>query len=131
MFLIKSTESDASLEFSDLSGDYFKVSLRASSHCATRDVYAYTDAKGIACLFQEAADQWRGWSGTKKWESIEGEFTLELTSDKTGHISLTARINHNCGNPDPWKLEATLTIEAGQLESLAKKAGKYWELTKV
>jgi len=123
---IKSTESDALLEFSDLSGDYFKVSLRSGSHFAIRKVYAYTDAKGIAALFQEAATEWRGWSGTKKWASIEGEFELELKSDKTGHVTLTTKINHDCGNSDPWRLESTLLIEAGQLENIAKRANQHF-----
>lgn len=67
MFQIKSTASDALLEFTDVTGNYFKVTLRSDSHFAMREVYAYTDAKGIASLFQEAATQWRGWSDTKKW----------------------------------------------------------------
>jgi len=126
MFKIKSTESDALLEFSDLSGDYFKVTFHSATHSATRNVYAYTDSKGIARLFQEASEEWRGWPGTKRWESLEEEFTLELTSHKTGHITLITRINHDCGNPEPWELKAVLTTEAGQLESLAKEAVKFF-----
>lgn len=127
MFDIKSIGSDASLEFSDLSGDYFKVSLRSATHFAVREVYSYTDPKGVASLFQKAADEWSGWSGTKKWASLEGEFELELISDKTGHISMTVKINHNCGNPDPWRLESCIMIEAGQLQEIAKRATQYFK----
>ena len=127
MFQIKSTRSEVLLEFTDLSGDYFKVALRSDSHFAMREVYAYTDAKGVASLFQEAAAQWRGWSGIKRWASIEGEFELELKADKTGHITVTTRINHDCGNPDPWRLESHLTVEAGQLETIAKRAVEFFK----
>lgn len=129
MFQIKSSESDASLEITDFRGEYFKVTLRSSSHFAARDVYAYTDAQGIASLFREAAEQWRGWSGSKKWSSIEGEFVIELKADNKGHISLTAQISHDIGNADPWKLESTISIEAGQLEDLARQAHQYFSGT--
>jgi len=126
MLQIKSTETDALLEFFDLAGDYFKVSLRSSSHSAVREVYAYTDPEGIASLFQEAASEWRGWNGTKSWESLEGEFKIELTADKKGHITINIGINHDCGNPEPWRLESCIMIEAGQLETIAKRASQFF-----
>jgi hypothetical protein len=127
MFEIKSTESDASLEFSNMSGDYFIVSLKSSTHSATREVYAYTNAYGIARLFQVAAEQWRGWEGVKRWASIEGELEIELESDNKGHISLTVKINNYFGNADPWKIEAVISIEAGQLDLISQKANKYFK----
>lgn len=129
MFQIKSTETDALLEFSDLSGDFFKVSLHSTSHSAVREVYAYTDAEGIARLFQEAASEWRGWSGTKCWESLEGEFKIELKADKTGHITINVDINHDCGNSEPWRLKSCIMIEAGQLETIAKRATEFFRQT--
>jgi hypothetical protein len=126
MFQIKSIETDALLEFFDLSGDYFKVSLRSTSHSAVREVYAYTDPEGIARLFQEAAREWRGWSGTKSWESLEGEFRIELKTDKSGHITINVEINHDCGNPEPWRLKSCIMTEAGQLETIAKRATQFF-----
>lgn len=126
MFQIKSVESDALLEFFDLAGDYFNVSLRSTSHSAVREVYAYTDPDGITSLFQEAAGDWRGWSGIKSWESLEGEFKIELKTDKTGHITIDVEINHDCGNPEPWRLKSCIMIEAGQLEAIAKSAIQFF-----
>jgi len=126
MFTIKSTDSETELRFEDLSGDYFTVALRSASHSAQRQVYAYTDSKGIAHLLEEAAQQWQGWAGTKTWQSIEEELKLELIADNTGHITLKVRIAHDCGNPDPWCLESTITIEAGQLASIANDASNYF-----
>lgn len=126
MFQIKSTETDSMLEFFDLSGDYFKVSVRSTTHSAVLEVYAYTDPKGIARLFQEAAKEWRGWNESKYWESLEGEFRIELKTDRTGHITINVDINHNCGNPEPWRLKSCIMIEAGQLENISKRATEFF-----
>lgn len=128
MFEIQSVASDAKLEFADFDGTSFKAILRSDSHFAVREVYSPTDPRGVASLFQSVAAEWRGWSGAKTWCSHEGEFGLELTSDARGHITLLARINHDCGNADPWRLECTLSVEAGQLEVIAKRATLFFSL---
>ena len=123
---IKSSNSDATLEFSDLDGEFFRASLHSDSHSANMRVSTYTDPYGIVRLFKEAASNWRGWSGEKQWESLEGDFRLMLCSSSTGHIRLKALISHDCGNPDPWRLNAELGIEAGQLESLAQSIERFF-----
>ncbi|MBJ6802075.1 DUF6228 family protein [Geomonas propionica] len=127
MFQIKSTETDGLPEFFDFEGDSFKVSVRSKSHSALREVYGYPDAEGIAQIFREAANQWRGWSGTKMWESLEGEFKIELKADKTGHVTIYININHDGGNTEPWRLKSCLLIEAGQLEAIAKRATEFFK----
>lgn len=89
-------------------------------------VSTHTDPYGVVRLFKEAASDWRGWSGEKQWESLEGDFRLTLCSGSTGHIRLTALISHDCGNPDPWKLNAELGIEAGQLEFVAQSIEQFF-----
>ena len=126
---IKSSSSDAVLEFSRVEGEYFEASLRSSSHSASKRVCCYTDPGGIASLFDDAAAHWRGWSGTKRWESIEGELTLELTADRTGHITLDVTINNDLGGPDSWRVHSQLALEAGQLEALARDAAKTFRST--
>lgn len=117
---IKSSSSDAVLEFGRVEGDYFEVSLRSSSHSAAKRVCCYTDPEGVATLFDDAAANWRGWSGAKCWDSIEGELSLQLTADHTGHVTLAVVINHDLCGPDSWRVESQLSLEAGQLEQLAK-----------
>ncbi|NNK24319.1 MAG: hypothetical protein HKP05_01595 [Woeseiaceae bacterium] len=90
-------------------------------------VSSHTDPYGVVRLFSEAATDWRGWSGEKSWESLEGDFRLTLISGNTGRISLRAFISHDCGNPDPWRLDAELGIEAGQLDVLAKDIERFFD----
>ena len=89
-------------------------------------VSTFTDPYGVLRLFQDAASNWRGWSGKKSWESLEGDFRLELSSNSTGHITLKTLISHDCGNPDPWRLIAAFEMNAGQLESVAQKVQRFF-----
>src|SRR2546425_9319376 len=119
---LKSSNSDVAMEFSNVDGDYFRVSVVARDHSAIRPVYAYTDAHGIARLFAEAARDSNGWHGPKVWESLEGELRMELTMDRLGHVALRVRIRSDAGGRDPWEHDAELALEAGQLEAIARDA---------
>jgi hypothetical protein len=124
--LIESSNSDSRLEFGELDGDYFRASLYSDSHAANIRVSTHTDPYGVVRLFKEAASDWRGWPGEKCWESLEGDFRIELRSGSTGHIRLRILIAHDCGNPDPWRLNAEFGIEAGQLESVALNVERFF-----
>ena len=126
MLRLTSSNSDVAVEFSDVEQDYFRVSVLARDHSAVRRVYAYADGSGIARLFSEAAREWKGWSGTKVWESLEGELRLELRIDRLGHVSLGIRIRSDPGGADPWQLDAELGLDAGQLEGVARDADRLW-----
>lgn len=123
---LTSSNSDAVVEFSDVEGDYFRVSVIARDHSATRTVYAYTDGPRIAAMFAEAAREWRGWNGAKVWESIEGELRLELSMDRLGHVTLAVRMRSEPAGPDEWQLEADIGLEAGQLDRIAREAHRLW-----
>ena len=118
--------TSACVEFSDLEGDDFLVELRSSDYRAVRRVCAYTDPRGIARIFREAANSWRGWSGVKTWCSIEGELTLSLKHDALGHVAMEVSVHHDSGNLDPWRLRAEIGLEAGQLERLASEAQRFF-----
>ena len=121
-----SSSSDVALEFSGVEGEYFCVTVVARDHSATRRVCAYTDEQGVARLFSEAAAEWKGWPGCKSWEALEGELRLELTADRLGHVTLAVRIRSDPGGADPWQLDAGLSLDAGQLEEIAREAGRLW-----
>jgi hypothetical protein len=123
---LKSSNSDVAIEFSNVDVDYFSVAVVAHDQSASRRVYAYTDAQGIAQLFAEAARDWKGWEGQKVWESLEGEFRMELTMDRLGQVALRVRIRSGPGGPDPWEHTAELAMEAGQLEAIARDARRLW-----
>ena len=123
---IKSSNSDTAIEFAERKGDYFRVSILGRAHSATRDVYAYTDADGLARLFTEAAHDWKGWKEPKIWESLEGELRGALTHDGKGEVTLKVDINADQGGTDPWRHHAALSIDAGQLETIAGDASQFW-----
>lgn len=68
-------------------------------------------------LFREMADHWQGWDGEKIWAALDGEFTLRATSTSLGRITVMIEMVELSG---AFRLEATLALEAGQLESICK-----------
>ncbi|WP_445145070.1 DUF6228 family protein [Dyella sp. Tek66A03] len=132
-FLIKDVNSSTTLRFegeipTDLTGyDGCTFSVSASSHelSAVTKVYDIRPDQWTA-FFKDLAVHWRGWQGVKDHESLEGHFRLEAnTADSLGHIRLRFRLR-GVDVPNLWVAEASLIIEAGQLDDLAKRAEAYF-----
>ena len=104
--------------------DYFGVEVEEPSLQASARVYAYR-AEGIVDLFAAMARDWKGWDGPRQWESLEGEFGLECTSDGKGHIELAISLSPSAW-PHPWKVHATAQAEAGQLDGLADSVRRFF-----
>lgn len=102
----------------DGSLEYFTVQIVAPTIRAQTRVYAF-HSKGLPTLFEEIAESWRGWAGAKEWSSLEGEFKLSCTTDGKGHVHIATRLADSLYG-DLWRLEATVLLEAGQLEGIAK-----------
>lgn len=119
--MIKSVKDGAVLEFSEYSGDYFEAWLRTAKYEGRERVYAY-EVQHLCGYFQEMGDSWRGWKGTKVWESLEGQLLFSASSDSTGHVILEVTIRQvdSLG----WQLKGYLEIEAGQLEAVARSVNK-------
>ncbi|MEA2700296.1 MAG: hypothetical protein QOI66_4567 [Myxococcales bacterium] len=126
MLQLRSSNSEVEIQFSDVVEDYFRVSVVARDHSASRKVYAYTDAHGVVKMFAEAARDWKGWQGAKVWQSLEGELRLELRADHLGHVSLRAEIRSDPGGADPWRLDAEVGLDSGQLDSIVAGAKALW-----
>jgi hypothetical protein len=106
-------------------GTGFRVSWNSSALNATVDVYdiqPHTWSK----LFRDLADNWRGWSGTKEHKSLEGHLRLSCRIDSTGHVKLRVSLRGGDLFASDWQTEATLELEAGQLEGLAQEARKFF-----
>jgi Family of unknown function (DUF6228) len=76
-------------------------------------------------LFRGLAKDWRGWSGERTKESLEGHIRLACTADRTGHVTIRVRLRSMVIGDD-WRVEADLRIEAGQLDRLANAATDYF-----
>lgn len=98
--------------------DYFSVEVANPTIRAQTRVYAY-HSEGLATLFDEMARSWRGWSGAREWESLEGELRLSCTADGKGHVDIAIRLAESL-HPDRRQVQAMALVEAGQLEALAK-----------
>lgn len=67
-------------------------------------------------MFSSMAADWKGWEGTKSWQDLEQQVTLDAVSDSTGHISISVEIR---GPNDASLLRVPIQFEAGQLEGIA------------
>lgn len=94
------------------------VSIRDLDLKAGKSVYeGYTDGfEQLARFFEELAASWRGWSGERTYESIEHDLRIVATHD--GHVRLRVRLWQST-DPDGWKLETALRLDAGEQLSQA------------
>jgi hypothetical protein len=117
--LLRSSNSDATVEIGDVTEHHFQIAVRSHDHSAVRRIYTFPDRDGIARLFAEAANEWSGWNGVKTWESIGDECRVTLAMDRSGHVVLGLRIGCRV-EADPWELKADFGFDAGQLETIAR-----------
>ena len=76
-------------------------------------------------LFNEMAADWKGWSGKKSWNALDGELEMEATADSIGHVTLRLTIP-GYESSQLWSAQGRLLVEAGQLERLAQDAEHFF-----
>lgn len=70
----------------------------------------------LAAFAAQIAADWRGWDGTRTWESVEGDLRIEARHD--GHVDL--RVVLRDGPTWTWTATALLRLEPGeQLSAIA------------
>jgi hypothetical protein len=77
---------------------------------------------GLAGYFEALAKDWRGWSGERRWESLEGDVALVAVHDGHGTISLRANLRTDAFAQHRWDASAELLLDAGGLDRLARQA---------
>jgi hypothetical protein len=93
----------------------FETSVR-KPWCEARALASSYVVGSPAVLFAEMAQEWRGWSGKKTWQDLEGRVSLAAESDSVGHVLLTVDL---VGHDFEDRLRVVFQYEAGQLEDLA------------
>ncbi len=78
---------------------------------------------GIAFLFAEMEEKWRGWEGALHGRALEGQLTLEATRDGIGHVFLKISL---CDNA--FRVETVMTLDSGDLSRLAIMAKKFFTI---
>ena len=96
------------------------VSLVGTAMTARVEAYEH-NYHHLVSFFDDLAKNWRGWTGEKTWESVEHHIALRATADRQGHVYLRAALR-DVDDPSDWRAEATLLVEAGQLDALADSA---------
>jgi len=123
--VIKSSRDGRTLTFSEREGDYFKVAVGGGSVSAIKKVWGYTDTSFLVDLFTSIARDWKGWTGERHWESIEGDLKVSASSDKLGHIRLETEIkNHD--PEDDWRIQVPVYLDAGSLDTIAKSIDHFF-----
>jgi hypothetical protein len=127
-FSIKSNASDRELAFLSPRPDHFIVELRGVALAVKREVYTYTDARGLSNFFSSLSAHDRGWTDTRRWESLEGEFSISAQCSALGHVSFSIRIRDMLGGLEEWDVSAQLVTELGALTVIAKHARSFFDV---
>lgn len=115
---IQSVRDSTRLTFSDAADDSFTAAL-AGSHFSGQVTVSNCYGGPPSLLFDEMARDWKGWRNDKTWTALEGELALTASSDRLGHVALLV-VMHDCWGAADWRLGATLHVEAGRLDELAR-----------
>jgi Family of unknown function (DUF6228) len=94
----------------------YEAALTLPSAHATAEVVDHGNWLGP--FFQDLAESWQGFDGTKEYGSLEGQLHLACTHDGRGTVACVVTL----GQPWPpeWHIEGVLEFGAGaHLESVA------------
>ena len=95
--------------------DEVVVELRAEMLSASATIYAlgFTD---LAEFFDGMAKDWRGWSGSRTWRSLERD--LEISAEYQRHVLLRVGLRGDPYRSD-WRATATIELDPGEQLSAA------------
>ena len=130
---LRSVHGSARLELTggpappDLTGyDGWTYSARVVGPPVDAQVVVYDiQPAGWTKFFTALAGDWRGWSGARSHESLEGHLRLDCTSDSFGHVDVRVALR-GLLTDDDWRAEVTLHLEAGGLGRLAEDAAHFF-----
>lgn len=96
------------------------VTVRDEDLCACRQVYEGYEFGFVSLsrYFAGLADAWRGWSGERTYESLEGD--LYIVATHNGRVHLEVRLAQTTV-VDGWRVQTHLTIDAGEELSQAAR----------
>jgi len=124
---IRSDDSDAivRLSYHPVDQDFgtLAVEVRAGGLAYEESVLIY-QGDGLESFFGGLATDWRGWNGTRTWDSIEHGMTIEATH--RGHrVELLFVVRRDPTRPEPGlEIRLPLFVEPGESLSRVGKAGE-------
>jgi Family of unknown function (DUF6228) len=94
------------------------VRLRSGGLDASLRVWAPGGFGDLVAFFNGLAAGWRGWQGTRTYESLEHDLRLTATHD--GHVQLVVQLRETMV-PDGWSATAVVQLDRG--EEMIRAAG--------
>lgn len=115
---IKSSKTDATLSFSNLTKSGFQAAYQSKDIFVKIDVYdAFQLGASLQDMFALMAKHPKGWEGELNWGSLEEELEIYARVDRLGHVELSLVFNRLTID-EHWRAETTLLTELGQLEKI-------------
>ena len=110
-----------------LPAEYLSITVEGPDLRATRQVYEGWSGgfESLANFLAGLAEDWRGWSGAREYQSIEGDLRISATHD--GHVNLNVLLWEST-QPDGWRVEAAVRLDAG--EQLGRAAADVADLVR-
>lgn len=99
---------------------YLSVTIEGPDLRASRQVYEGYDEgfSSLAGYFADLAANWRGWNGSRSYESIEGDLRIQANHD--GHVHLHVALWESTV-PEGWRVEAEVRLDAGEVLTTAAR----------
>ncbi|HSV38314.1 MAG TPA: DUF6228 family protein [Nocardioidaceae bacterium] len=79
-------------------------------------VHGYSSGfQDLADFFEQHERDWRGWEGTREWNSLEGDLRIEARHEY-GHVQLRVTLRRSLADwgDDGWVAAGDLTIDPGE-----------------
>ena len=80
----------------------------------------YANRGDIEQYLSDLAANWKGWSGTRLFETTELELIMLASRDGKGHIEFQIDLKEY-----PWSVRSSVSVDAGDLERLASEAKNF------
>ena len=119
--VVELKSGSTSMILGPINGEYISIMFESGDIKAKIVSYLYTDYQDYYRYFQNIADSWKGWQGSKKWQTVEGDFQLEATHDSQSYVFLKLTLIKNQGIEDEWVLNGRIKIDLGQLDGIANE----------
>ena len=75
--------------------------------------------------FESLARDWKGWSGSRDYQSLEPMLTISSAHNGIGRVEFTIELRAAAKDHFSWSASCQLFVEPGQLEALAASAKKF------
>ena len=104
--------------------DYLSVTIKSGLNQFGITTYLFSDAPQLVQFFENLAEYWQGWGGTKSWNSVEGDFRLVAIHDGIKHVKLTVSLIKDQGEETQSNYVGNVLVELGGLAVAAAEVRK-------